>query len=503
LYIALSYCWGSLTQVFRTTKANYSSMLKGFDVKLLPAVIFDSVIFCRAIGVCYLWVDSLCIIQDDISDWEREAGKMGSVYGRSMLVISATLSSNSSEGFITNRQGKSSVKFPWLDSATIRSGSVSLTQGRRGFSRLLHDSPLMTRGWALQERFLATRVLHFADQIFWECWEAIWSEDSRFYERLAGLSPKPNYLVPKAKGGYFKDDFWGRLKYQDVKDRWTKFEYWSKVVKEFCHRKLTEPMDKLAAVKGIAEALMINYADEYFFGIWKSTLDLDLVWRRQMKPYLTAPSKYRAPSWSWAALDGEITPWFTSGYVSLNETIGHEVLPEVRLADNTLPGSNTFRPTEGFYIEIVGPVTESRFLEPNEGFDIDDPEGIEMVQDGFNCEFLVTDTASPNLWTAVFDQQPNRETGIYHLIRIGIDIAFEENEEKLTRAVLGLKYWALIIQPDAHPSVDRRPMYKRVGVAWLSVPLSTIRQRKYTSFSNILWTDHSSNDWASIRVGIL
>ncbi|KAH7071697.1 heterokaryon incompatibility protein-domain-containing protein [Paraphoma chrysanthemicola] len=495
LYIALSYCWGALAGAFRTMKGNYSSMLEGFDEKLLPAVILDSIIFCRAIGIRYLWVDSLCIVQDDSGDWEREAGNMASVYSGAMIVISATLSSDSSEGFITNQDETAAVPLQWLDSATMQSGKVCLKKHRRPFSEMLRDSPLMARGWTLQERFLATRVLHFGDQIFWECWDAHFSEDSRFDKRLVGLPPK---AVLKSKGG--ENVPWVRPRYQDVKDKWTKFEYWSKVVQEFCSRKLSFPMDKLAALEGVANTLKASYSDEYLCGIWKSTLDLDLLWHRRRKGHMTTPPKPRAPSWSWASLDGEIEPWYRSTYVSFDEVVGHEVLPEIRLSRDTLLGPVNAKSLEEFYIEIFGPVAESYFPAPDETFDIEDPVGAGMVEDGLNCDFLVTDGSNPNFWTAIFDQQPNYDTGIYYLLRLNVDIAFEEDGDKLTRAVMGLKYWALIMQPVGHHSITGLPVFKRVGVAWLCVPSNAISWREDDHSFEVSWTDHNTTDWTSMKV---
>jgi len=118
LYFALSYVWGLPGNVFRTTQNNCSSLLQAIDPSSPPSVILDAVVLTRAIGVRYLWVDSLCIIQDDASDWEREALAMATVYNRASLVISATLSQDSSYGIITSPGSQDPVLKGWIDSTT-------------------------------------------------------------------------------------------------------------------------------------------------------------------------------------------------------------------------------------------------------------------------------------------------------------------------------------------------------------------------------------------------
>jgi len=102
-YVALSYCWGK-TLAFKTTTGNLQSHKDGFNFSLLPRTLQDAILMTRYLNLRYIWIDCLCIIQDDKADWEREAALMADVYSNAFLTIAAARASDSQEGFLGDRK---------------------------------------------------------------------------------------------------------------------------------------------------------------------------------------------------------------------------------------------------------------------------------------------------------------------------------------------------------------------------------------------------------------
>jgi hypothetical protein len=150
-YIALSYKWGKSNNV-TTTKSTLDDHKKGIMFHKLPKTIRDATMVARQLEVKYLWVDAICIVQDDASDWEQEAAKMGTIYMHSYCTIAAHAADNADDGFL--EQALSEPK-------AARLGGLMITQGS---NKKLHieESGLSSRGWVLQERLLSQRTVHFA-----------------------------------------------------------------------------------------------------------------------------------------------------------------------------------------------------------------------------------------------------------------------------------------------------------------------------------------------------
>ena len=171
-YIALSHCWGTNQEQLplRTTKDKLEDYKQHIEFSELPRTFQDAVTVAREIGVQYLWIDSLCIIQDDSGDWEKESQKMEQVFSSAYCTISATSAKNSHEGFLT---------FPVKEAVTILDGensqfAVYACIAGKSFKQAVDEGLLNTRGWVLQERALSRRTIHFTgSQIFWECGSVI------------------------------------------------------------------------------------------------------------------------------------------------------------------------------------------------------------------------------------------------------------------------------------------------------------------------------------------
>ena len=103
-YIAVSHSWGKIVKPFTTTK-NVESLKKRIDFASLPKTFQDSIFIARKLGVQYVWIDSVCIIQDDGEDWTHEAKTMGLVYQKAYLTISASQSPGDHARFLTQNGG--------------------------------------------------------------------------------------------------------------------------------------------------------------------------------------------------------------------------------------------------------------------------------------------------------------------------------------------------------------------------------------------------------------
>jgi hypothetical protein len=172
-YTALSHCWGS-QQACTTTSENLKAYKNCVPWEALPATFQDAIIFTLTLGVQYIWIDSLCIIQDNTNDWEVESSRMGDIYQNAYLTLAATAASNDSEGYFSV-QGKQAQEFRLHPKN--RDGSIMVrekiqhwqTRSARLSVKLF---PVLTRGWVLQERYLSPRTLHFCShELVWECLE--------------------------------------------------------------------------------------------------------------------------------------------------------------------------------------------------------------------------------------------------------------------------------------------------------------------------------------------
>ena len=236
----------------------------------------------RKLGVDYIWIDSLCIIQDDEDDWRREFALMEHVYGGSYLNIAASSA--------TSVHGGCWVKGDGMQSAfrtRVKVGDAELVREVRDdacYDRAVWDSHLATRAWALQEKLLPPRTLHLGDRgAFWECRHMIANE-------------------------YLPDGFTKRLG-SGLLRRMAKTEYlqqwWAEVVHLFTSADLTFARDKLPALSGIARRIHGQKGGRYLAGLWRDErIEAQLCWR--VFDPRTRPAEWRAPSWSWASVDGPI-----------------------------------------------------------------------------------------------------------------------------------------------------------------------------------------------------
>jgi hypothetical protein len=175
-YIALSHCWGKLDEEekrqFCTTNENIEVRLDGFDVSELPKTFRDAVRVTRNLGIRYLWIDSLCIIQWNKEDWNAEARQMQYVYANAYCTIAATSAVDSKAGFLER-----TVHPEYIHVQDTSSGHFYVCTEVDNFDKDVENAPLNERAWVLQERVLSRRTIHFsANQVYLECGRGVCCE---------------------------------------------------------------------------------------------------------------------------------------------------------------------------------------------------------------------------------------------------------------------------------------------------------------------------------------
>jgi hypothetical protein len=300
-YICLSYCWGGL-ESFKTTTTNLNQRKSYIPYRGLPQTFSDAIWVTKSLGVRYLWIDSLCIVQDDSADWESESASMSTIYGNSYLTIAASAAPNPETGMFF--KVREDVIGPFIVGTTLPGGRHVAVNVRK---RLPHSEfiqsrsggghPLVTRGWTFQEHLLPTKVLQFGQyEVVWECNEALWCCCS--IETL---------INPGIKASFSKFLYETQDEIEDY--RW---RIWSNIVFHYSSRSLTKGTDKLVALSGIVSKLQKVWNCRYLGGIWEADLVNGLCWcKNSNKVRGVRPKPYRAPTWSWASVDGELHtfPW--------------------------------------------------------------------------------------------------------------------------------------------------------------------------------------------------
>jgi hypothetical protein len=293
-YAALSYCWGG-AQTKATTTTTIKTYLDQISITSLPSSLRDAIWVTRKLGLQYLWVDSLCIVQDDEIAKVHEIGRMEHIYNNAYVTISADCASSCHTSFLHTNipdSASSALPFVWDDneSGTILFTSINNPQTSLRDSH--RNSPIHTRGWTLQERFMSRRLLVYSKyKIFWVCARGSdkdgGDENYEDYDYSdAQRRPQLSTTTPHAKN-----------------DTTRHGEEWRSLVVEYSKRKLSDSSDKLPAFSSIAAYFATRLNDDYVAGLWRRQLPNMLCWRGVD---VSRPENWRAPSWSYMAIDGQI-----------------------------------------------------------------------------------------------------------------------------------------------------------------------------------------------------
>ncbi|KDR74932.1 hypothetical protein GALMADRAFT_249859 [Galerina marginata CBS 339.88] len=323
-YVVLSYVWGENIPNKLTTY-NLEANKREIPIKDQPQTVRDAILTTHRLGLRYLWIDSLCIIQEaDEDDKERELQRMRSYYKDSHVAIIAASASNVSAGFLQTRKdtlGVTSLALPYVIPNGKSLGVVYLSSWMARMSKYEPErEPIHNRGWCMQEYFLSPRALIFATHTLqYHCQNgtrniagadnAHWTSSEREPVRSRDLPKAPKTSKEKQKIQ----------------------QAWKLTIENYTKRKISYPNDKLVAFASLAEEFYDSVQTPYYAGLWESTLLFDLLWSKESaKHYPSRPAAYRAPSWSWASLDGEVSSG--NAYFSDKE----ELVAEVKKCETTL-----------------------------------------------------------------------------------------------------------------------------------------------------------------------
>ncbi|EXK86059.1 hypothetical protein FOQG_10108 [Fusarium oxysporum f. sp. raphani 54005] len=285
-YVALSHCWGR-ANILKLTAATKNDLFQDTPISRLPKTFRDAITVCRWLGYSYLWIDSLCIIQDSYEDWTTEAHMMTDVYGNSALTIVAAHARNGTEGLFCNRPPLG-TKAPIIDCSwgpDSKPEPYCLVDHRLWINSV-ENCHLSSRAWTVQERFLSTKRLYFTEhQIFYRC--ATHEVCESF---PAGKTP--SQLIENTA-------------LQSLKSTLEPREKWVRAAEVYSRACLTKDTDKIVAIAGIAENLRAALGDEYLVGLWRGNLVHELLWRSSSNGGdQSRPDPCLAPTWSWMAVKG-------------------------------------------------------------------------------------------------------------------------------------------------------------------------------------------------------
>jgi serine/threonine protein kinase len=348
-YVALSHCWGA-DNVLKTTSQTLNERLLGIQSSSLSNTFQNAVRITRALGFNYLWIDSLCIVQDSPEDWAKVSSQMHKIFSNSYLTISIL---NEEESPTTFSRGPAIRKL---------TGGHYCKHECRAFQPLLEDtastmtldSPISMRAWTLQERVLSRRVLHFSStRLAWECGSGTSISDSISIMRNSiGTGER----ILSSNDFESKDLCLAALQAPPTPQV---RKLWRDIVREYSKRQLTRPFDKLPALAGLAATISVFGGGEYLAGLWIDDLKHSLLWSRDFSVPPAVRPTYRAPSWSWAAIDSKVV--WSKSVTDLPDDCKTTILS----CSTTLSSKySPFGAVLDGYLEISGPMQKVVVIHP-------------------------------------------------------------------------------------------------------------------------------------------
>ncbi|KAJ3466279.1 hypothetical protein MRS44_006937 [Fusarium solani] len=354
-YATLSHCWGNLidSKPLQTTKDSYEARIRGIEWEELPTLFQDVIILLRKLSLSYLWIDSMCTIQDDDDDWLEQSAQMAGIYSHSYLNLAAATSQNSSQSLFRTRfqvfadvdasvsaQSDSSLHpdsswWPgpemhyerWttgviqpMDTSTaavlVRPPNVlghGSILGDEYLGRAL-ECPLLDRAWVYQEKLLAPRTAFFScSELMWQCRESVaceckdmdnnWKILLEMEVMLEKQSPAPPLLLVDCWEKRWFDKIQRNPPSVDVSRQAR--DFWHTVVTQYASMALTRESDRAYAIAGVALKIQEATKDKYLAGLWLQDLPLGLAWGNYpfLKDYKNATRLGGGiPSWSWMSL---------------------------------------------------------------------------------------------------------------------------------------------------------------------------------------------------------
>ena len=413
-YTTLSYSWGTgANGPTRTTKENFNEHMRGIAWAKLTKTIQDAIRVTHGLGLKLLWVDSLCIIQDDQRDWENEAAKMSDVFAGSELTIAAVAGITSCDGLKID-----SITPPVFDPPEDGYSGALLRWPEAHFGDLEH-SHLYSRGWVFQEILLSRRRLHFAeDHVFWHCQCFVQSED-RSYD-FDGEDMLPSDVMMN----------------QD----------WHDLIFIYSGKNFTFSTDRLAALVGVVKWYSKRFELTPVLGLWLETLSLDLGWQNVGRDCEGAAPRRSTiaglPSWTWLVWDGYIQTPFHRGLEAS--------VPFLQVIDCSInwAGEPMTSPLESVGLRIRAPLKTLMLTTPKDP----DKDGLQL--NGWEQSVVILDELGSSSIPYRYTQPKTANLLILARVRANL-----QDSESIVSF--------LVVQD--MPKVNGFPRYKRVGAGHIKM----------------------------------
>ncbi|MCJ1393979.1 hypothetical protein MMC18_006856 [Xylographa bjoerkii] len=433
-YLSLSHCWGTPPDPSAPlggrvgavlTTSNLSAWQTDLPLDDLPLAFRQAIMVSASLGFEYMWIDSLCILQDNLEDWKSQSAVMGDFYKFAWLNVAALSTTSDYEGFINDSRDArvefgfqapfASVLGRGLEKKNSDGQECVLLRGRAKLSWGFTDgsgasiAPLFNRAWVYQERCLARRKLGFTKNcLYWTCdehsqgehpeWTVVGFDSSGLRRTLHSIHETAAMIEGSITGsGLALEQAWALVKRFDM--------LWHSCVTEYTLCKLTKHTDKLIAFSSIAQELANTHLikKRYIAGLWDLNLPFQMAWIT-VKGRTTPPRKrvgnigYVAPSWSWASIEAPVQPRFI--FNSGNNTVA---LADVRAAEVALDTDYVFGSVKAGWLRVWGRLNRVKAAEKKAEstsltdeatgerlwFCSDTVEGYELAESGNGIERMV------------------------------------------------------------------------------------------------------------------
>ncbi|KAI8184288.1 Heterokaryon incompatibility protein 6, OR allele [Colletotrichum sp. SAR 10_75] len=330
-YIALSYCWGGVSQAIMLRTGNMSDLTSSIDPQKLDPTIRDSITVTRELGFKFLWIDALCIIQDDYDDKVKELRRMGDIYQNATFTIVASAAKDVKEGFLGKRA-------PTYETTGNPDGQVQPvfevqaevdepTSHEQQTMILIPDKldemePWYERAWTLQELLFSRRRLQYrARQTTWicHCSESLVEDCDGWIGGMGNtyINYSDQYLfrglMALLRGG------------ESAPPKTDVLSHWYDLVEVYSGRKMSHRADRFPAISGIAREFAALLEDQYICGLWRSDLARGLMWFPTLMEGDAVLGYKSGPSWSWASFEGRAS-WMQQRHTHWRQNQDFEVL---------------------------------------------------------------------------------------------------------------------------------------------------------------------------------
>ncbi|QDS77891.1 hypothetical protein FKW77_000524 [Venturia effusa] len=343
-YATLSHRWGNI-QILKLLSDNEKSLRREIPFLSLPRTFQDAINICLAIELRYIWIDSLCIIQDSKTDWNYEAARMCTIYSNAWLGIAATFARDGHDGLFSEESSRpaSVVEASCRTERSVHAGKL-VAMEIDAWWKEIELAPLNCRAWVIQERVLSPRTVHFAyDQMWWSC---------------QGLHVACEAMPTGEVLNQDFNKFMADLLQKPARDVELKHA-WIQLVQRYTSAGITYDTDRPMAIAGIAEAVAQAQSIlpcDYLAGVWRDGFVRSLIWNTSIfttpRPHAISHTRSAStPTWSWLSLNAPV------GY-------GWRFQPGEPFAQFldacTYPVAGPFGPVNGGYVTLKGPLLSLR-----------------------------------------------------------------------------------------------------------------------------------------------